>query len=139
MDISTLSASPTAVIILRHPATGEELSDNGAPLTVTVYGPGTAEHQRVRANRDRRILAAAMAAQKAGAKKVEPDPAAERAENAADLAECTAAISGWDYKGASGRAAIQAAYADPSMSWLADQVSRGLNDWASFLPDPASV
>lgn len=139
MDLSTLSASETAVIKLLHPATGEPLTDNGEPLTVSVYGPGTVQHQQMRSARDRRIMAAAMAANKAGKKPADiADPDKERADTAADLAACTASIGGWDYKGATDAAAIKSAYADASMSWLADQVSRGLGDWATFLPQPAN-
>ena len=140
MDLSTLSASETAVIKLLHPATGEPLTDNGEPLTVSVYGPGTVQHQQMRAARDRRIMAAAMAANKAGKKPADlSDPDKERADTAADLAACTASISGWDYKGATDAEAIKAAYADASMGWLADQVSRGLGDWATFLPESATT
>jgi hypothetical protein len=140
MDLSTLSASETAVIKLTHPATGEPLADNGEPLTVTVYGPGTMQHQQMRSARDRRIMAAAMAANKAGKKPADiADPDKERADTATDLAACTASISGWDYKGATDSAAIRAAYADASMSWLADQVSRGLGDWSTFLPESATA
>lgn len=138
MDLSTLSASETAVIKLTHPATGEPLADNGKPLTVTIYGPGSRQHQQMRTARDRRIMAAAMAANKPGAKS-EPDADKDRADTATDLAACTASISGWDYKGKTDADAIKAAYADASMSWLADQVSRALNDWASFLPESATA
>lgn len=139
MDLSTLSASETAVIKLTHPGTGEPLTSAGSPVTVTVYGPGSRQHQQMRAARDRRIMAAAMAANKASKKPADlTDPDKERADTAVDLAACTASINGWDYKGATDAAAIKAAYADASMSWLADQVSRGLGDWSTFLPQPAN-
>lgn len=140
MDLSTLSASETAVIKLTHPATGEPLTSAGFPVTVTVYGPGSRQHQQMRAARDRRIMAAAMVANKAGKKPADlTDPDKERADTAADLAACTASIHGWDYKGATDATAIKAAYADASMGWLADQVARGLGDWATFLPESATT
>lgn len=140
MDLFTLSAAETAVIKLLHPATGEPLTEDGEPLTVSVYGPGTAQHQQMRTARDRRIMAAAMAANKAGKKPADlADPDKERIDTAADLAACTASINGWTYKGATDAAAIKAAYADASMSWLADQVSRGLGDWSTFLPESATA
>ena len=139
MDLSTLSAAETAVIKLLHPGTGEPLTSAGIPVTVTVYGPGSRKHQQMRAARDRRIMAAAVAANKAGKKPADlTDPDKDRADTAADLAACTASISGWDYKGATDAEAIRAAYADASMGWLADQVARGLGDWATFLPQPAN-
>jgi hypothetical protein len=140
MDLSTLSASETAVIKLLHPATGEPLTDNGEPLTVTVYAPGSRQHQQMRSTRDRRIMAAAVAANKAGKKPADlTDHDKERADIAADLAACTASIGGWDYKGATDATAIRSAYADASMGWLADQVSRALGDWATFLPESATA
>lgn len=139
MDLSTLSASETAVIKLLHPATGEPLTENGEQLTVTVYGPGSRQHQKMRAARDARMLAAAMAANKGNKKPTElPDPDKERADIATDLAACTASIGGWSYKGGTDAESIRAAYADAKMSWLADQVSRGMGDWATFLPESAT-
>lgn len=137
MDITSLSARDTATIDLLHPATGEPIiGADGVKATITLYGPGSRQHQQARANRDRRMMAVAMAANSKGKGKEAPaDPAQERKDQAADLALCTQSITGWDYKGGTDSAAVEAAYADASVGWIADQASRALNDWASFLPE----
>jgi len=142
MDITTLAARDTATITLLHPATGEPLLVNaeGAKATITLYGPGSKQHQAARAARERRLMASAIANQgKAGKPAAKADPEQERRDVAADLAACTESIGGWDYKGATDAKALEAAYADTTIGWVADQVQRALGDWGNFLPEqPAS-
>jgi hypothetical protein len=140
-DITRFAALDTATITLRHPATDEPLvNPAGEPYTITLYGPGTKQHQAARAARERRATTAAMAA--FGPKGKQPAAAsgnANRAEVAAELAACTKSIGGWGYCGKADAEAIEAAYADPKLAWVADQVTKALNDWATFLPEqPAS-
>lgn len=137
-DITRFAALDTATITLRHPATDEPMVNAaGESYTVTLYGPGTKQHQAARAARERRATTAAMAA--FGPKGKQPAAAAAgnttRTDVAAELAACTKAIGGWGYGGKADAEAIEAAYADPKLGWVADQVAKAMNDWATFLPE----
>ena len=132
MDITTLAASATATLTLKHPATGEPMPG----VTVTLYGPGSREHSAATARRNQRLFDRLATK---GGKTAKIDAAEQLREQAEFLAACTADIGGWDYKGATGRDAVQAAYADQSVGWIAEQVGAALGDWATFLPSqPAS-
>lgn len=128
MDITTLSARDTATITLKHPGTGEPMEG----VTVTVHGPGSRQHQAATSARNQRIFD-----RMSGPKKAKLSADDQAREQATFLAACTAGISGWDYKGGTGPADIEAAYRDASVGWIADQVSTALGDWSTFLPEPA--
>ncbi len=134
MDITIFSARDTATITLLHPVSGNPITSDKGPATVTLYGPGTAQHQAASAARQQRLMDR-LATGKAGQISVE----AQNKEQAAFLAACTHSISGWDYKGGTDQAAITAAYLDHGIGWIADQVGKALGSWANFLPEPLTA
>lgn len=104
-------------------------------VTVTLYGPGSREHTAATARRNQRLFDRLATK---GGKAAKLDAAEQVREQAEFLAACTADIGGWDYKGARDRDAVLAAYQDPAVGWIADQVGAALGDWATFLPGPVS-
>ena len=131
MDITTLAAAATATITLKHPATGEPMPG----VAVTLHGPGSAAHSAATAKRNQRIFDRLATK---GGKGGKLDAAEQTREQAEFLAACTHSVTGWDYKGGTGAADILAAYSDPAVGWIAEQVSAALGDWATFLPPPAN-
>lgn len=126
-EITSLSAKDTFI----HPlvnANDEPLLDaDGKPLSVTVYGPGSKPYQKANAERTQRMM---KRLQRKG--KLEMSAEDQARENASFLAACTVSFNGWAYKGAGDASAFEAAYADPSIGFIADQVSKAIGDWANF-------
>jgi hypothetical protein len=124
-EITSLAAKDT----FTHPlvnANDEPLLDAaGKPLSVTVYGPGSKPYQKANAERTQRMM---KRLQRKG--KLEMSAEEQARENAAFLAACTVSFNGWSYK--ADPAAFEAAYADPSIGFIADQVSKAIGDWANF-------
>ena len=59
-------------------------------------------------------------------------------ENAEFLAACTDSFNGWQYKGSADAAAIEAAYKDPTIGFIADQVGKAIGDGANFMNSSAN-
>lgn len=125
-DISSLAVKETAVIDLDN-IDGEPLMDEkGKRLSVTVYSPGSREYQAAQARRNSAIM---ESLRKRGRKL----KAAEQRELDANfLADCTSSFNNFGYKGLTGRAAFFAAYSDPAIGWLGEQVNAELADWGNF-------
>lgn len=57
MDITSVKQSDTATMTVRHPATDEPmLTDDGAEMTVTVYGPHSAAYRKTIFEQRRKIM-----------------------------------------------------------------------------------
>jgi hypothetical protein len=132
MDITSISARDTATITLKHPGTGELMPGK----TVTIYGPGSKQHQAATARRNQRLMDKMAMGQRKGTKLDAGEQAREQADY---LCACTHSIDGWDYKGGSTQADILAAYTDASVGWIGEQVAAALGDWATFLPEQATA
>ena len=127
-DISTLSATETFDVEIMHPGTGEPLiGDNGKPVSVTVYGPGTKPFGTAKAAASTKSV---ERLRKRG--KVSITAEEELASTASFLGACTVSFNNFDYKGMEGADGFRACYADPGMGWLTEQVNREMGDWANF-------
>ena len=132
-DIARLAATDTADIPLTSPATGEPLhAEDGTALAVRVYGPGSKVYAAAQADRAQRMLD--RMARKGRNHRMSPEE--QQAEMARFLAAVTERFVGFTYRGDA--AAIEAAYADPAMGWLSEQVSKGVGDWANFCSGSAT-
>jgi hypothetical protein len=126
-EITTLAAKDTFTLELLN-ANDEPLFDQeGKPLSITVYGPGSKAYANAQAARNQRMLDRVA---KKGKTKLNAEE--QTAENVNFLAACTVSFNGWAYHGKADAQAIAAAYADTSLGFIADQVSRAVNDWANF-------
>lgn len=124
-EITKLAARDTFTLELVN-ANDEPLRDaDGKPLSVTVYGPGSKAYQKANAARTQRLMDAMT---KKGKAKLNAEE--QLRENAAFLAACTVSFNGWAYKGE--ESAFEAAYSDPTIGFIADQVQKAIGDWANF-------
>ena len=132
-DISKLAVKETAVIELESPDGEPLLNENGEVLSVTVYGPGSRQFQRAQGKRNRAILEYV----RKGGKKMKDEE--QRELDAEFLADCTASFNGFVYKDLTGYEMFKAAYLDPSIGFIAEQVNKAIGDWANFTNKSATT
>ena len=132
-DISKLAVKETAVIELESPDGEPLLNENGEVLSVTVYGPGSKQFQRAQGKRNRAILEYV----RKGGKKMKDEE--QRELDAEFLADCTASFNGFVYKDLTGYDMFKAAYLDPSIGFIAEQVNKAIGDWANFTSKSATT
>lgn len=125
-DIAKLAVKETAVIELETPDGEPLLDEGGKVLSVTVYGPGSKQFQRAQGKRNRAILDHV----RKGGKKMKDEE--QRELDAEFLADCTASFNGFVYKDLTGYDMFKAAYLDPSIGFVAEQVNKAIGDWANF-------
>lgn len=125
-DISNLAVNSTAIIDLESPD-GEPLTNgDGEQLSITVYGPGSKQFQKASGVRNRAILDYV----RKGGKKMKEDE--QRELDAEFLASCTVSFNNFGYKDLTGYEMFKAAYLDPSIGFIADQINKAIGDWANF-------
>lgn len=127
-EITSVAAKDTFTVNLLNANDEPLLDDQGEPISITVYGPGSKTHQRAQARLNQRYID--RAAKKGG--KVKLSAEEQMKEQAEFLAACTHSFNGFAYQGAATPEAILAAYSDPSIGFIADQVAKALGDWANF-------
>ena len=126
-EITQIAARDTFTLELKN-GNGDVLLDaSGAPLSVTVYGPGSKAFRQAQAERNQRMIDR-MA--KAGKTRLSAEE--NQRETALFLAACTVSFNGWCYQGKNDAHAIEAAYLDPAIGFIADQVGAAIPDWANF-------
>jgi hypothetical protein len=126
-EITSIAAKDTFTLPLVN-GNDEPLRDAaGAALSVTVYGPGSKAFAAAQAARNQRMLD-----RMANKSRVRINADEKADESAEFLAACTVSFNGWGYQGAADAPAILAAYRDPTIGFIADQVSKAVGDWANF-------
>lgn len=128
MDIRKLAAEETSFLHLRD-AADELLFDNGQPVGITLYGPGTKVHAKATAAKQSKLLERLR-------KKGKTELSAEEttAENAAFLAACTKSFQCIEIGNLTGEDLFKAVYSDASIGFIAEQAGRHLAEWANFKP-----
>jgi len=125
-DISKLAVSETTTIELDGPD-GEPLqNDKGERLSITVYGPGSRQFQAAQAVRNAGVL---EFVRKGGKKMGEK---AQRELDAEFLAACTTSFNGFGYQDLESREMFKAAYLDPKIGFVGEQVNKAVGDWSNF-------
>lgn len=130
-EITTLAVQETCVVELCNADDTPLYNAEGERLSVTVYGPGSKAYQKAQATRNQRLMERLA---KKG--KVQLSAEEQVREQAELLAACTASFNGWVYKGSADAAAFLAAYADPAIGFIAEQVGKAVGDWANFTVAP---
>ena len=126
-EITSLAAKDTFTLELLN-ADDEPLRDtDGNALSVTIYGPGSKVYAKAQAARTQRLMD-----RMAKRGKVKLSAEEQQRENAEFLAACTVSFNGWAYQGKADQEAIEAAYNDPSIGFIAEQVNKAIGDWANF-------
>jgi hypothetical protein len=129
-DIGALSASDTDTFQLRDP-NDEPLTREGAPITVTVFGPGSDEHARATTAQSNKQL---KRLRKRGDIVL---TATDVAEDAAEfLTAITKEFGNLKHNGeivGADRSRIRALYLDRRLSWIGDQVNDRVKNWENFM------
>lgn len=133
MDIRTKAVAPTSVLHLRD-AADELMLDNGKPVTVNLYGPGSKPFANAQATQTNRMLDKLK-------RKGKTDQTAEQKqiEQAEFLADCTESFGNLTYGDLTGNAMSLAVYSDIEIGFVADQVAKHIGDWSNFYKPSATI
>ena len=126
-EITKVAAADTFTLELTQPNGDPLVGENGAPLSVTVYGPGSKPYQKAKAARAARVAVLLKPKNKTSLTDEE-----SYLENAEFMADCTVSFNGWGYHGANDHAAMVAAYSDHAIDFVTQQVSRAIVSWENF-------
>lgn len=127
INIKSHAVADTAVLHLND-ETGEKLYDDGEPVTVEVYGPGSKVYLKAQSeNEDRLINRMAT-----GKSKQVDSPEAKARRQAEFLADTTVKFNGLGYEELQGREMHVAIYGDSTIGFIAKQVREFQADWANF-------
>lgn len=135
MKIKTLAVSTTAFLHLKGPD-GVHLYENGAPVGIDLYSPGSREAAQVEER------ASGRTTKRMGDndnKFTLPPVDVARKEVAEDLTILTAGFHHVEYDGPdgqplSGTALSMAVYSDPELGWIKEQALKFQRDWGKFTP-----
>lgn len=125
-DLASLEVSDEFTVDLLSPADEPIIGADGKQASVTVYGPGSKQYARAQARRSRKMVERMSK----GKGKVSADDQVR--DQAEFLADCTKSINGLG--------SIQDVvgfYSNTRLGYIAEQVSRGIGDWANFWPGSA--
>ena len=126
-DIAAFEVADTATFELENQK-GEPLLYQGCPVTVELYGPGSAQYARAQAKINAASQARAMAVLRGKqGKDGEADMAESRKLSAERLAACTKALHNFPVPG--GPLAV---YSNPKLGYITNQVAKLIDDWANF-------
>lgn len=140
-DVATFEVADTTDVVLNHPKTGEpflvdvEVDDGQggkkpgkAPMSVTVYGPGSKVFKAAQAVSQKTYNATFNR----GKSRETPDQ--QDARVAAFLSACTVSFNNFTYNGGdpTDRETFRACYLDAKRGWIKDQVNDEMGDWANF-------
>lgn len=125
-DISKLAVAATSIVDLEDPSGEPLVNDEGEQISITVYGPGSKQYQKASGIRNRGILEYV----RKGGKKMKDDE--QRELDAEFLAACTVSFNNFTYKDLTGVEMFKAAYLDPSIGFIAEQINKAIGDWSNF-------
>lgn len=130
MDIRKFSVSPVGRIELKDAEDQPMLTDDGKPLVVNVYGPGSKEHAKAQAVQNNRFVARLK-----NRKGTDVTPEQKLEDDAQFLADITASFENVEFDKLTGRELALAIYRDKSLGFIADQVAAYVGNWANFTQD----
>jgi hypothetical protein len=128
MDIRKFAVEETGVLELLSASDEPLVGDDGKPMTVTLYGPGSKAYAKAQAAQQNRMI------DKLKRKGKSDQTAEEKAREQAEfLAGCTKDFSAnIEYDGLKDEALFKAVYSDTSVGFIAEQVGKHLGDWGNF-------
>lgn len=127
-NIKKLAIASTAAMPVVDPKGSPVKGDDGTPLSITLKGPGTREFNSAKHRYDERVNELNMLRLKGG--KVE-EGVTEKAR-AEFFADVTVSFNGFDYDGRGGYEAYKAAYLDPEIGHITEDVNKFLADRGNF-------
>lgn len=131
-DITKHAVADTAAIHLRG-ADGEHLHDeNGRPIRIVIYGPGSRQFTAIEARQTSRAV---KRMQENDGKMAVVPPEQRAKEQAEDLAAITVAFENFGYPPAGdkqGAELFEAFYSDQKLGYMHEQVLKSLRNWGNF-------
>jgi hypothetical protein len=128
VDIRKFAVEETSILELVGADEAPLKGEDGKPMTVTLYGPGSKAYARAQAAQSNRMIDKLK-------KKGKTDQSAEEKarEQAEFLAGCTKEFSSnIEYDGLKGDVLYRAVYADSSIGFIAEQVAKHIGEWGNF-------
>jgi len=127
LDLSTIGVNATATIELNDELGDPLFNSSGNRVSITVYGPGSKQFQKAQSIRQN----AAMDnfAKRLNKKSKNIDDSELDAEF---LASCTVSFNNLGYKDLTGTEMFKAAYLDPAITFIKEQVNKFAGDYANF-------
>lgn len=136
-DIKSLAIGALATMPVRD-ASGEAKTDAaGEPLTITLYGPGSKQHQKAKHAAEERNSTRVFARMqgRAGDKQSAAEKATETAEF---LAACTVSFNGFGCGDLTGYELFKTVYSDLELGHIAEDAMKFIGERANFLKTPAN-
>lgn len=143
MKTSTIAVKDLHTIHVKD-ASGAPMYDLGAdgkpdetkPVEIDVYGPGTKQYRRAKAEQQNRLV---NVLQKRGGRAAKATPESQAKEAAEFLADVTHAIRRLEEddengRPLTGRDLALAIYSNPRLGFIADQVHEDVHRWENFSP-----
>jgi len=128
MDIKKFSVEETGTLELLKANDDPMIGDDGKPMTITMYGPGSKTYAKAQAAQQNRMI---DKLKRKG--KTDQTAEAKAAEAAEFLSSCTKEFSlNIEYDGLEGDALFRAVYSDTSLGFISDQVAKFIGDWSAF-------
>ena len=130
-DIRKFSVSPTARLHLRDASDDLMYADDAKTIAIAVnlYGPGSKPYAKAQSAQQNRMI------DKLKRKGKTDQTAEQRAAEASEfLADCTHSFENLDYDDLQGIALFKAVYADISIGFIPDQITKFMGDWSNFKP-----
>lgn len=130
-DITKQYATDTAAIHLKG-LDGEPLYDEGKPVQIVIYGPGSQAHAQMKARQTNRILK--RMEENDGKMKAAPFEQQE-IETAEDLASITVSFENLVYPPAqelTGTEKFKMLYLDRKLGFITQQVVKASGEWGNF-------
>jgi hypothetical protein len=132
-SIRKFAVSETGVLNLTDADDEPMIGDDGKPMSITLFGPGSKEYARANAANQNRLV------DKLKKKGKTDQSAADRAREQSEfLAACTKDMSAnieYDAPGGEklkGEELYKAIYSDITIGFVADQVAKFIGDWSNF-------
>ena len=125
-DISSVGLIDQATVELSDAAGRPLFNNDGARCSITLYGPPSKEYQKAKSDLYRRMVNRQIEGDNVLAS-ISPE---EQQEMYAEfLASCTVSFDGFEYKGGQD---FKAAYSDPALEFVFDQVKAFVDSKANF-------
>ncbi|WP_047866761.1 hypothetical protein [Sphingomonas paucimobilis] len=133
-DITTQAVALTAPLHLKDAAGNLLYTSDRKPVRIHLHGPASPEYARIEERQTQRAL---KRAQDNDGKATAPSSDDRRAQIAEDYAAVTVAFENFNYPPAGdvmGAEAFRATYADPTLGFIVNQITKFLADWGNFKP-----
>lgn len=129
MDLLELEVEETSTLALLSTTDQPLIGDDGKPITVTVYGPGSKQYQRAKTNQSNRYL------RRMGRKGSNADATSEEriTDDANLLTACTVSFSdNFKYGGEPASDHIADIFKNTKLGFIGEQVAKHIAEWGNF-------